>query len=67
MKTLQTICLALVIVGAINWGLVGILDFDLVVFLFGAGSLLSRIIYTVIAVSGIVYVASLFYEMDMVD
>ena len=67
MKTLQTICLVLVIVGAINWGLVGILNFDLVVFLFGAGSLLTRIVYSVICVAGIVYVASLFYEMDMVD
>ena len=67
MKTLQTICLVLIIVGALNWGLVGILNFDLVVFLFGVGSLLTRIVYTVIAVAGIVYAASLFYEMDMVD
>ena len=67
MKTLQMICLVLVIVGAINWGLVGILNFDLVIFLFGAGSLLTRIVYSVICVAGIVYVASLIYEMDMVD
>ena len=67
MKTLQMICLVLIIVGAINWGLVGILNFDLVVFLFGAGSLLTRIVYTVICVAAIVYAASLFLEMDMVD
>lgn len=67
MKTLQTICVILIVVGAINWGLVGILQFDLVAFLFGVQTLLSRIVYAVIGVAGIVYAASLFYGMSMVD
>ena len=39
---LSKIGLILVVVGALNWGLVGLLNFDLVAFLFGAGSLLTR-------------------------
>ena len=45
--------LTLVIVGAINWLLIGIFHFDLVTFLFGNLSLISRIIYTVIGLCGL--------------
>lgn len=65
MKTLQMVCLVLMIVGAINWGLVGILNFDLVVFLFGVQTWLARIVYVLICVAGIIYTASLLYEMRM--
>lgn len=51
--------LALVIVGAINWGLIGFFRFDLVSFLFGDMSWLSRIIYAVVGVGGL-YLISLF-------
>ena len=55
------ICLALVIIGSLNWGLVGIFKFDLVAWLFGgSGSIISRIIYTVIALAGIWCVSLLF-------
>ena len=50
---MDIIALILSIVGCANWGLVGLLDFDLVAWLFGSGSLLSRIIYTVIALAGL--------------
>ena len=53
MKTIDYIALVLVVIGAINWGLVGILDFDLVRVLFGDMSILSRIIYIVIGVAGL--------------
>ena len=45
MQTLQKICLLLTIIGAINWGLIGIFDFNLVDTIFGIGSILSRIIW----------------------
>ena len=45
METLQKCALILTIVGAINWGLVGLLDFNLVDALFGDGTILSRLIY----------------------
>lgn len=53
MKALDYIVLVLVIVGAINWGLVGFFGLDLVAFLFGSMSILSRIIYAVIGICGL--------------
>lgn len=53
MKALHIITLVLVIVGGINWGLVGLFDFDLVAALFGAGSTLSRIVYALVGVSAL--------------
>ena len=52
--------LALVIVGGLNWGLVGAFDFNLVDTIFGEGSALSRIVYVVVGVSAVymVYTAS---------
>ena len=57
---LYKIALALLIVGGLNWGLIGILNFDLVAFIFGAGSLLSRIVYTVVGVAAICSIPALF-------
>lgn len=56
MKTLYNIVLTLVIVGALNWLLIGLFKFDLVATLFGSMSLLSRIIYILVGVSGIISV-----------
>jgi uncharacterized protein len=53
MKALNLITLILVIVGGLNWGLVGLADFDLVAALFGAGSALSRIVYVLVGVSAL--------------
>lgn len=65
MKTLQKICLILVIVGALNWGLVGLFEFDLVASLFGgADKIVSRVIYSLIALSGIINIGLLFDDMD---
>lgn len=51
--------LTLVIIGAINWGLIGFFKFDLVAFLFGDMSWLSRIIYSIIGLCGL-YLISLY-------
>ena len=53
MKAIDIIVLVLVIIGAINWGLVGFFGLDLVAFLFGSMSVLSRIIYAVIGICGL--------------
>ena len=58
---MDILALILSIVGCVNWGLVGLLDFDLVAWLFGSGSLVSRIIYTVIALAGL-WCISLFFR-----
>ena len=52
MKTLQRIALVLTIIGALNWGLIGFFDFNLVTALFGANNVVSRIIYSLIAIAG---------------
>lgn len=54
MKTLYYISLALVIIGAINWLLIGLFKFDLVATLFGDMSVFSRIVYSLVGIAGIV-------------
>ncbi len=59
---LDRIALALLVIGGINWGLIGIFRFDLVAFLFGgSAAVISRIIYTLVAVSA-VWCISLFFK-----
>jgi len=53
MKTLNLIALTLTIIGAINWGLIGLFNFNLVSFLFGDMTLLSRIIYSLVGLAGL--------------
>ena len=53
MKVIDTIALVLIIIGAINWGLVGIFNFNLVDAIFGAMSIISRIIYILVGISGL--------------
>ena len=53
MKTLSMIAFVLLIIGGINWALVGIWNFDLVAWLFGDMSVLTRIIYILVGVSGV--------------
>lgn len=58
---LDKISLVLTIIGAINWGLIGLFQFDLVAWIFGGqGAIISRIIYTVIALAGIWCISLLF-------
>ena len=59
MKWLDNTALVIVIIGAVNWLLVGIFQFDLVAFLFGNLSWLSRIIYTLVGFCGL-YLISFF-------
>ncbi len=53
MKVVDTIALILIIVGAINWGLVGFFQFDLVAAIFGDMSMFSRIVYAIIGICGL--------------
>lgn len=59
MKMLKNIALVLVIVGGLNWGLVGLLNFDLVAAIFGDMSALSRIVYSLVGLSAIVVAVKL--------
>ena len=53
MKIVNTITLVLLIVGGLNWGLVGLFGFDLVAAIFGAMSPLSRIVYALVGLSAL--------------
>lgn len=64
---MDTLALILSIVGCLNWGLVGIFRFDLVAWLLGPMSLLSRIVYTVIALAGLWCISFLMRDMRRVD
>lgn len=61
MRTVSRIALVLVIIGAINWGLIGLFQYDLVAAIFGGqNALLSRVIYTLVGISGLVCLPILF-------
>lgn len=53
MKVIDKIALVLIIIGAINWGLIGFFQFNLVDTVFGQMSVLSRIIYALVGISGL--------------
>lgn len=62
-KVCDIIALCLVIIGAVNWGLVGLFKLDLVAFLFGQMTILSRIIYVLVGIAGL-YLISFFAQLD---
>lgn len=66
MKTLDYIALILVVIGAINWGLIGFFSFDLVRAIFGDMTLVSRIVYALVGVSGL-YALSFFGRLRNED
>lgn len=67
MRTLKRIALALVIIGAINWGLIGLFQFDLVAAIFGGQTAgLSRFVYTLVGLAGLVSIAY-FFDQDVVE
>ena len=61
MNILQKIALVLVIIDALNWGLVGIFNFNLVAFIFdNISPIVSRIIYSLVGIAGIISITTLF-------
>lgn len=58
-KGLDYTILLIVIIGAVNWGLVGFFKFDLIAFIFGDMSWISRIIYALVGIAGL-YMVSMF-------
>lgn len=60
MEGLQKSALVLTIIGAINWLLVGLLDFNLVSTIFGEGNMIGRILYIIIGIAGLLNIGILF-------
>ena len=63
MSTLQKICLSVTIIGAINWGLIGLLDFNLVESIFGVDSAIPRIIYSLVGLTGLINIGILVMDL----
>lgn len=64
MATLQKIALVITIIGAINWGLIGIFDFNLVAKLFGSMEMLEKIIYAIVGICGVINIGILFMNFE---
>jgi uncharacterized protein len=62
MKTIKIIAIILVIIGGLNWGLVGVANFDLVAAIFGAMSVISKIVYILVGLSA-VYLVVIFNSL----
>lgn len=62
MKIFQKVALVFTIIGAINWGLIGIFDFNLVSSIFGDTTFLTRAIYTIVGVTGVINIMILFFD-----
>jgi hypothetical protein len=65
LNALDLVALILLVVGGLNWGLVGLFSFDLVATLFGVASVLSNIVYILVGVSA-VYVAVILMKLEKV-
>lgn len=64
METVQKILLVITIIGAINWGLIGLLDIDLVALLFGVQTFFTRVIYTLVGICGLVNIGLLLGHIE---
>ncbi len=65
---LDRIALVLVIIGSLNWGSIGLFNFDIVAWIFGgAGALASRIVYTVVALAGVWCISLLFRSREEIS
>lgn len=59
---LYTLCLVLAIIGGLNWGLVGLFNYDLVAMIFGNMSFLSKLVYDLVGLSALYLFIALFYS-----
>ena len=64
MEMFQKVLLVITIIGAVNWGLIGLMDINLVTLLFGSGTLFTRIIYTLVGICGIVNIGLLMNHIE---
>lgn len=65
MRIIRNIAVVLVIIGGINWGLVGLFDYNLVEALFGAGTTLTKTVYIVVGISALLAILALIPEREV--
>lgn len=64
METIYKICLVFTILGAINWGFIGLFNFNLVTTIFEAGSIIVKVIYSLIGLCGLVDIGIFFSHLE---
>lgn len=64
MNIVQKTALVLTVIGALNWGLIGLFNFDLVATIFGSMTIISRTIYTLVGIAGLINVMLFFVDLD---
>lgn len=64
MNTLYKIALAIGIIGCLNWGLVGLFNFNLVEYLFGDGTLITKIVYVLVLIAGLIEIGIFTKDLD---
>jgi len=64
MEIVYKVCLVFTIIGALNWGLVGLFDFNLVTTIFESSSIMVKVIYTLVGICGLVNIGILFHHID---
>ncbi len=64
METIEKIALVFTIIGALNWGLIGLFDFNLVTMLFQEGSFLTKLVYIIVGICGLINIVILFKHLD---
>lgn len=64
METFQKICLVFTVIGALNWGLVGLFEFNLVDALFGEMTAITRLVYSLVGITGLINVGLLFMHTE---
>ena len=64
METIQKIALVFTLIGSITWGLIGLFDVNLVTLLFGEGTFLTRLVYIIVGICGLLNTVILFKHLD---
>ncbi len=64
MNIIQKSALVLTLIGALNWGLIGIFDFNLVAAIFGDMTVAARIIYSLVGIAAVINIMLLFIDLD---
>ena len=64
MEMFQKVLLAITIVGAVNWGLIGLMDVNLVSLIFGSATIMTRIVYTLVGICGVINIGILLEHID---
>ncbi|NLL01452.1 MAG: DUF378 domain-containing protein [Mollicutes bacterium] len=67
MTLLQKICLCITIIGGITWGLIGLLDFNIIEAIFGVDSMIPRVIYSLVGLASLINIGILLMDLDRHD